>query len=126
VASFYGKPAGAQMLTLLGGHWGGVKALTDAGFANDMAATDKAMADLDHNADAIAAFLSSANPYLPDQAVRSLLAMHIADHAQQVREIMSGDSKGEATTWTHMQAHMNTIADAMAAALARQFPAKAP
>jgi hypothetical protein len=125
VAGFYGKPAGAQMFTLLAGHWGGVKALTDAGFASDTAAADKAMADLNHNADAIAAFLSGANPYLPDHAVRGLLAMHIADHAQQIREIMAGDTKNEAATWTHMQAHMDTIADAMASALARQFPAKA-
>ena len=113
------------MFTLLAGHWGGVKALTDAGFASDTAAADKAMADLNHNADAIAAFLSGANPYLPDHAVRGLLAMHIADHAQQIREIMAGDTKNEAATWAHMQAHMDTIADAMASALARQFPAKA-
>lgn len=125
VAGFYGKPAGAQMLTLLAGHWGGVKALTDAGFANDTTAADKAMVDLNHNADAIAAFLSGANPYLPDHAVRGLLAMHIADHGQQIREIMAGDTKDEAATWAHMQAHMDTIADAMASALARQFPAKA-
>src|SRR5690242_6132153 len=30
VAGFYGKPAGEQMLKLLAGHWGGVKAYADA------------------------------------------------------------------------------------------------
>ena len=30
VGGFYGKPAGDQMMTLLAGHWGAVKAMTDA------------------------------------------------------------------------------------------------
>ena len=54
VGGFYGHAAGAKMLQLLAGHWGGVKALTDARAANDAAAQSKAMADLNRNVDAIA------------------------------------------------------------------------
>lgn len=61
VGGFYGKSAGARMLDLLAGHWGGVKALTDARAANDSAAQQKAMSTLDTNAHAIATFLSGAN-----------------------------------------------------------------
>ena len=43
----------------------------------------------------------------------------------QIEEIMSGDMKAEATTWTAMQQHMNVIADALAGAIAKQFPDKA-
>ena len=125
VASFYGKPAGDQMLTLLAGHWGGVKALTDAGHAGDHAAHDKAMHDLADNATAIAKFLAGANPNLPEATVQGLLMMHVADHDTEIGQIMSGDTAGEAATWAHMQAHMNTIADALAGAIAKQFPAKA-
>ncbi|MFC4525607.1 hypothetical protein ISN76_00100 [Dyella halodurans] len=125
VAGFYGKPAGDQTLQLLAGHWGGVKALTDASAANDSAAEQKAMADLNANVTAIAKFFSSANPNLPENAVQSLFAAHVAHHASQIQQIMSGNSKDEQATWTAMQAHMNVIADALAGGIAKQFPDKA-
>jgi len=125
VAGFYGADAGKAMLTLLAGHWGGVKAMTDAEKAGDKAASAKALQDLTANAGEIAKFLSGANPYLGDDAVRGLLMAHVAHHQAQIGEIMRGDMQAEAKTWTAMQAHMNTIADALAGALAKQFPAKA-
>jgi hypothetical protein len=125
VAGFYGADAGKAMLTLLAGHWGGVKAMTDAQHAGDSAAHTKAMRDLTANADAIAKFLSGANPNLPEAAVSSLMMMHIGDHEAQIAEIMAGDTAAEATTWAHMQAHMNVLADALSDAIAKQFPAKA-
>lgn len=125
VGGFYGKPAGARMLELLAGHWGGVKALTDARAANDSTAENKAMATLQSNAHEIAVFLAGANPNLPENAVQGLLATHVAHHATQIQQIMSGDMKGEQSTWRAMRAHMDTIADALAGAIAKQFPAKA-
>lgn len=125
VAGFYGADAGKAMLTLLAGHWGGVKAMTDAEKAGDKTATAKALQDLTANAGEIAKFLSGANPYLPEDAVRGLLMAHVAHHQAQIGDIMRGDMQAEAKIWTAMQAHMNTIADALADALAKQFPAKA-
>jgi hypothetical protein len=125
VGGFYGAPAGKHMLTLLAGHWGGVKAMTDAEHAGDSAGVNQAMNDLTANVDAIAKFLSDANPNLPDATLRGLLMGHVAHHSAQIREIMSGDMQGEATTWNAMQAHMNTLADALADGIAKQFPAKA-
>ena len=58
-------------------------------------------------------------------ALRGLLVAHGAHHAAQIAQVMRGDLAGEKTTWNAMQAHMDTIADAMAAALAKQFPDKA-
>ncbi|MGN2253102.1 hypothetical protein ACFWZ4_06975 [Frateuria sp. GZRe12] len=125
VGGFYGKPAGARMLELLAGHWGGVKALTDARAANDSAGEQKAMADLQSNVTAIAQFLSGANPNLPENAVQGLMATHVAHHATQIQQIMAGDMKGEQSTWQAIQAHMDVISDALAGAIAKQFPAKA-
>lgn len=125
VAGFYGEPAGERMFALLGGHWGAVKALTDARGRNDAAAADRAMAELVANAGGIAVFLAGANPYLPEADLRGLLLAHGAHHAQQVRQVMAGDGPGEAATWEAMRRHMDTIADALAAAIARQFPDKA-
>jgi hypothetical protein len=125
VAGFYGADAGKQMLQLLAGHWGGVKAMTDAGKSGDTAAHQKAMDDLTANAAAIAKFLSGANPNLPDDAVRGLLMTHVGHHAQQIDEIMKGDAQAEAATFKAMQTHMNTLADALSGGIAKQFPAKA-
>jgi len=125
VAGFYGKAAGTRMLELLAGHWGAVKALTDARAKGDNAAADKAMADLTTNAGEIAKFLAGANPNLPEADVRGLLVAHGAHHLQQVQQIMAGDMRAEAQTWKAMQQHMDTIADALAGAIAKQFPAKA-
>ena len=124
VAGFYGKAAGTRMLELLGGHWGAVKALTDARAKGDNAAADKATADLTANAGEIAKFLAGANPNLPEADVRGLLVAHGAHHLQQVQQIMAGDMRAEAQTWKAMQQHMDTIADALAGAIAKQFPAK--
>lgn len=125
VASFYGADAGKKMLELLAGHWAGVKALTDAGKTGDSAASAKAMQDLTANADAIAKFLSGANPNLPESAVKGLLMTHAGHHSQLIGEIMKGDTAAAAKTFAAMQAHMNTLADALSDGIAKQFPTKA-
>ena len=125
VAGFYGDAGGDQMLTLLAGHWGAVKAMTDARADSDDAAGTKAMSDLTANGGEIAKFLAAANPNLPEDTVRGLMLAHGAHHSQQINLIMSGDTAGEATEWTAMQAHMDMIADALAGAIAKQFPDKA-
>jgi hypothetical protein len=125
VAGFYGKAGGDRMMELLGGHWGAVKALTDAHARNDVAAGQKAMTDLTTNAGEIAKFLAGANPNLPEDTVRGMLLAHGAHHAQQITQIMAGDMHAEAKTWTAMQAHMDAVADALAGGIAKQFPAKA-
>ena len=125
VAGFYGKAGGDRMMELLGGHWGAVKALTDTRNAKDDAGATKAMADLTANAGEIAKFLAGANPNLPEDTVRGLLLAHGAHHSSQIDLINKDDTAGEATEWTAMQAHMDMIADALAGAIAKQFPEKA-
>ena len=121
VGGFYGDAGGRRMLELLGGHWGAIKHLTDAAHAGDIGGRNAATGDLTANAKDIATFLSGANPNLPQNAVFGLLAAHGA----QIDQIMKGDRKGEAATWMMMQKHMDTIADTLAGAIAKQFPAKA-
>lgn len=125
IGGFYGKAAGEKMLTLLAGHWSAVKAYADATFAHDDKARNEAMSGISANAKEIADFLSGANPYLPQATLLSLLTTHGAHHMSQIQQIESGDRAGEAKTWEAMKAHMNTIADALAGGIARQFPDKA-
>lgn len=126
VAGFYGKDAGAGLLKLLAGHWGGVKALTDATKAGNTAGEQKAMDDLASNATAIAKFLSGANPNWAEGTLQGALMMHVNDHKTQLDEMMSNAPEAEqAKSWTEMQQHMDTIADALSDGIARQFPNKA-
>jgi hypothetical protein len=124
VGSFYGKPAGDRMLALLAGHWGAVKAHADATLAGDARAQQAATATMLANAKEIAAFLAKANPNLPEATLVGLLSAHGAHHIAQNGQIAKGDYAGEAKTWAAMRIHMFTIADALADALAKQFPAK--
>lgn len=124
IAGFYGKPAGDRMLALLAGHWTAVKDYSDATFAKDAAGQQAASLRLVENAKEIAAFLAKANPNLPEATLVGLLSAHGAHHIAQIGQIASGDYAGEAQTWKAMRLHMFTIADALAGALAKQFPAK--
>lgn len=125
VGNFYGKAAGEQMLTLLAGHWGAVKAYTDASAIGDERGREQAMQDLNANAERIADFLAGANPYLPRPALLGLLATHGAHHIAQIQQVTAGDLPAEAKTWQAMRAHMLVIADALAEGLVKQFPDKA-
>src|SRR3546814_13367333 len=87
---------GEQMMTLLAGHWGAVKALTDTRMAKDEAGATKAMDDLKANAAAIARFLAGANPNLPEDTVYGLMLAHGAHHSAQIDLILSDDTAGEA------------------------------
>lgn len=124
IASYYGKPAGDQMLTLLAGHWGAVKEYSDANFNKNAKDQQEATTKLITNAKQIAAFLAKANPNLPEATLVSLLSAHGAHHIAQIQQISQGDYAGEAKTWGAMRTHMFVIADALADALAKQFPAK--
>jgi hypothetical protein len=125
IAGFYGKPAGDHLLTLLAGHWGAVKDYSDATFEKkDAKAQQDATTKLIANAKEIAAFLAKANPHLPEATLVGLLSAHGAHHIAQIQQIAKGDYAGEAKTWEAMRTHMFTIADALADALAKQFPTK--
>lgn len=124
IEPFYGKPVSEKLFGLLAGHWGAIKdhiAATDKGdAAGQKAAVDKLTA----NASEIAAFLSGANPNLPNDTLRGLLAAHGGHHVQQNRQLKAKQYDQEAQTWDAMRNHMYTVADALTAAIARQFPDK--
>ena len=84
----------------------------------------KALKDLNDNAAAIATFLSGANPNLPKDTVLSLYSAHGAHHVAQIQAVHNNQFDQEAANWGVMRKHMNTIADALAAGIAKQFPDK--
>ncbi len=126
VAGFYGKDAGDGLFKLLGGHWAGVKALTDSAKAKNAAAEDKAVNELATNAGQIAKFLAGANPNWKESDLDAALLAHAGHHKTQVDLMMTNAPKAKQdAAWTDMQHHMDAVADALAGGIAKQFPDKA-
>ncbi len=124
IEPFYGKAASDKLFGLLAGHWGAIKDHIAATNQGDAAGQKAAVDKLTANANEIAGFLSGANPNLPNDTLRGLLAAHGAHHVQQNQQLKAKQYDQEAQTWTAMKDHMYTVADALTAAIAKQFPDK--
>ncbi|MFZ5960720.1 hypothetical protein ACOXVJ_24740 [Pseudomonas knackmussii] len=124
IAPLYGQPAADQLLKLLAGHWGAVKHYSDASVAKDAAGRKAAIGELTSNAGAIARFLAGANPNLPENDLIAMLSTHGAQHIAQIDQLAAHDYAGEAKTWQAMNMHIQMLADALSAALVKQFPDK--
>lgn len=124
IEPFYGKPASDQLFKLLAGHYTAVKSHASATIAGNSADAKKAFDQLVSNAGEISVFLSTANPHLPKNTLNSLLVAHGGHHVQQNQQFAKGDVEGEARTWEEMKQHIYGISDALAGALAKQFPEK--
>jgi len=124
VAGFYGKEAGDKMFNLLAGHYGAVKEYMNASFKGDKKGAEMATEKASKNANEIATFLSSANPNLPKDTLVSLLTAHFGHHMNQINEVKARNWSNEAKNWDAMLKQVDVIADALSAALVKQFPAK--
>nr|WP_256205200.1 MULTISPECIES: hypothetical protein [unclassified Pseudomonas] len=124
IAPLYGQPAADQLLKLLAGHWGAVKHYSDATVGKDDDGRKAAVSELTSNAGAIARFLAAANPNLPEQDLVALLSTHGAQHIAQIDQLAAHDYANEAKTWQGMRQHIQMLADALSAALVKQFPDK--
>jgi hypothetical protein len=124
ITPFYGQAASDGLLKLLAGHWAAVRDYNTATIAKSGPGQDKATQAITANAHQIAAFLSGANPHLPENAVFGLLAAHGAHHVAQINQVAASDFSQEARTWDAMRGHMLVIADAITDGLAAQLPDK--
>jgi len=124
IEPYYGKDASAKLFGLLAGHYGAVKQYLEATTAGNKAGQDAALKNLTGNAGEIAKFLSAANPNLPFDTLNGLLLAHGGHHIQEIQQLQSKQYAEEAQTWDAMKKHMYVIADALAGAIAKQFPAK--
>jgi hypothetical protein len=122
IEPYYGKAASEKLFGLLAGHYGAVKQYLEATVAGSKDKQDAAYTNLSGNASEIARFLSGANPNLPFDTLNGLLLAHGGHHIQQIRQVQGKQYAQEAQTWEAMKSHMYVIADALAGAIAKQFP----
>ena len=124
IEPFYGKSASDKLFTLLAGHYGAIRDHLDATVAGAASRQEAAVKALTANAAVISTFLSGANPNLPKDTLMGLLMAHAAHHLTQFQQLKDGDYIHEAETWTGMKQHIYVVSDALAQALAAQFPSK--
>jgi hypothetical protein len=122
IEPYYGKDASEKLFGLLAGHYGAVKQYLEATVAGNKAKQDAVFKSLSGNATEIARFLREANPNLPFDTLNGLLLAHGGHHVQQIQQVQSKQYAQEAQTWEAMKKHMYVIADALAGAIAKQFP----
>ncbi|WP_119268960.1 hypothetical protein [Taklimakanibacter deserti] len=124
IASVYGKDAGDAFLPLWRKHIGFVVDYTTAKATGSKKKQDKAVQDLLQYTQDFGAFLNSATPALPKDAVADLVKGHIVS----LKEVIDAQAQRnyklafeKIRTASH---HMQMIGDPLADAIAAQFPDK--
>jgi hypothetical protein len=124
IGSVYGAEAGEAFLPLWRKHIGFFVDYTMAKAEGSKKKQEKAVNDLLQYAEDFGAFLNSANPGLPKEAVAELVKTHIVS----LKEVVDAQAaKNPKLAYQKIRAaahHMQMIADPLAAAIASQFPEK--
>jgi hypothetical protein len=122
IGGIYGSDAGKAFLELWRQHIVFLIDYTRAVTTNNRAMRDDAARNLDGYADDFATFLAGANPNLPEPTVAALLRAHVGGLTALVDAQAAGEDRTAYTRLRQLAAHMQQIADPLAAAIAKQFP----
>ena len=123
IGSVYGTPAETAFLDLWRKHIGFFVDYTQAKAAGDTAKADKAKADLDGYRADFGAFIASANPNLPKDAV----AMELKPHVDSLLAAIDAQAAGDPTAYDKLAASaglMPMTAQVLSGGIAKQFPDK--
>ena len=125
IGGVYGDAAGEQFLELWRAHIGMFVDYTKAKATKDDAAAKKALAELDGYREDFGAFIASANPNLPKDAVAEELGPHVDTVAAAIRAVVA---KSPATfdRLAAAAAHMPHTASVLAGGIVKQYPNKFP
>jgi hypothetical protein len=124
IGSVYGTDAGEAFLGLWRSHIGMVVEYTVAMASKDRAKQDKAVGDLIQYSQDFAAFLHSANNYLPQDGVADLVKHHAVTLKAVIDAQAAGDQAGAYMALRTAYSHMAMIAEALAQGIVKQFPKK--
>lgn len=122
IGSVYGSDAEQAFLPLWRKHIGFFVDYTVAVATNDKTKQNKAVNDLVQYTEDFGAFLSSANPNLPKQAVAELVKGHVLTLKEVVDAQAAKDWQKAYAAVRTAYGHMHMIADPLGAAIAKQFP----
>ena len=124
IKPFYGDAAGNQLTALLHQHITIAADLLTALKNNNTAAFNAANAQWFANADAIAAFLSSANPNWPLTEMKGMMYSHLNLTAAEALARKNHDYPADVTAYENIHLEILEMADMLTDGILAQFPNK--
>jgi hypothetical protein len=124
IASYYGKKAGKELTTLLKEHILIAADVVSAAKSQDNAALKTANDKWYANADAIAEFLSTANPNWPYKAVQSMLYKHLKLTTDEATARLKQQWKTDINIFDRVFDEIMEMADTLTNGIVKQFPDK--
>ncbi|MBS1747605.1 MAG: hypothetical protein JST21_15690 [Bacteroidetes bacterium] len=125
IMPYYGQVAGDTLTSLLTDHINLAVPVLSAAQSGDQAALDLALANWNANADAIADFLSSANPDNWNKAdMESMMEEHITTTTTYAVDLLNNNFDQAIVDFGKAYDHMMMMADMLTDGIAKQFPDK--
>jgi len=124
VGSIYGKAAGDQLTTLLKEHISIAVDIIKFAKAGDKTSQQQADAKWHRNGEAIADFLSKANPNWPRATLVNMMNMHLATTTDEVVARLTKNWDADVRAFDKVYAHILAMSDALADGIVKQFPEK--
>jgi hypothetical protein len=121
IKPFYGNNAGNQLTTLLTAHITIAADLLTALKNNNTVAFNAAYAEWVANADAIAAFLSSANPAWPLAEMQAMMHEHLRLTGAEAEARKTADYAGDVRAYDNVHVQILAMADMLAEGIVQQF-----
>lgn len=118
---YYGNPAGTQLANLLTEHIVLAVEVLHALESNNQDALSAANTKWQANADAIGAYLASANPYLEAGTMQALMRSHLDQLVVEASARLNGDYAGEIAAHDVVEHHIFVLSDAISDAIGKQF-----
>jgi hypothetical protein len=124
VGTIYGAAAGQQLTTLLKEHISIAVDLIKAAKAGDKGGQQKADARWQQNGQAIAEFLSKANPNWPRATLVDLMKGHLSTTTAEVVARLNKKWDDDVRAFDEVYRHILMMSDALADGIVKQFPEK--
>ena len=122
IKPFYGEVAGNQLTSLLRQHITIAADLLSALKNNNTAAFNSANAQWLTNADAIAAFLSAANPNWPQGEMKAMMYSHLSLTAAEALARKNHDYNADVAAYENVHLEILEMADMLTEGIVKQFP----
>jgi hypothetical protein len=124
VAPYYGKAAGDKLTTLLKEHISIAADIIKFAKAGDKTSQQRADAKWHQNGEAIADFLSQANPNWPRATLVQMMNVHLSTTTDEVVARLTRNWAGDVRSFDAVYDHILMMADALADGIVKQFPAR--
>jgi hypothetical protein len=123
IKSYYGEENGAKLTALLKEHITTAAELVTSAKANDTAKVEDAKKRWFANADAIASFLSGANPKnWPEADMKSMMHDHLSLTNDEAAAQLKSDWKGSIDAYDKIHEQILRMADMLSTGIVAQFP----